>query len=76
MSSRNLMLIFAPFAAIFGLIYYLKLRKRTHTEVMIKNLIIYPIKSLRGVQVNQLTINKHGASYGQFRDRSLRENLI
>lgn len=51
------------------LIYYLVRRRRQYQKVAkISKLLIYPVKSMNGVEVNSLTINKV-SSHGKYKDR-------
>ncbi|CAG2163332.1 unnamed protein product [Oppiella nova] len=45
-------------------------RKHFVKVCKVKKLFIYPIKGVKGVEVNQLEITKYGVKYGSFRDRS------
>lgn len=43
---------------------------RSSRSVRVKKLIIYPIKSLQGIEVNEMEITATGSKYGIFHDRS------
>ncbi|CAG2168667.1 unnamed protein product [Oppiella nova] len=55
-----------------SLLYYLYRKTRNNYVKVcnVKKLFIYPIKAVKGVQVNQLEITKYGVKYGPFTDRS------
>lgn len=36
----------------------------------VKKLVVHPIKSCRGIEVDQVTVTKTGVQYGLFRDRA------
>lgn len=42
---------------------------RTNRIVCVKKLVIYPVKSLRGIEVDELEITSTGSMYGIFHDR-------
>lgn len=69
--SRGLIFALACLVA-GGLMVYSLSRKKRHWNqeaARIKKLIIYPIKSVPGVEVDCLLVAKTGVSYGDFNDR-------
>ena len=46
-------------------------RRRNYVKnvAKVKKLIFYPIKSLQGIEVNELEVTQSGVRYGEFRDR-------
>ncbi|XP_054168416.1 mitochondrial amidoxime reducing component 2-like [Oppia nitens] len=66
--------VLLPVLLLFGLsgalIYAISRKKRDYKEVAkVIKLIIYPIKSLPGIEVNEVTITKSGLKSGPVRDR-------
>ena len=64
--------VIGVFTLITGGIYYMiaSNRKRNYEKVAkVLKLIIYPVKSLPGIQVNELEITKSVPQFGPFRDR-------
>ncbi|XP_054153440.1 mitochondrial amidoxime reducing component 2-like [Oppia nitens] len=55
-----------------SLLYYIytKTRKNFVKVCNVKQLFIYPIKAVKGVEVPHLEITKYGVKYGVFKDRS------
>ncbi|CAG2105123.1 unnamed protein product [Medioppia subpectinata] len=71
----NIVLSSALLFAITGALVYAvrKATKRHRNYVKVAKvckLIVYPIKSLPGVEVDRLDVTIHGSAYGPFRDRS------
>ena len=54
-----------------GIIYMIRSnRSRKYVKVAkVFKLIIYPVKSLPGIEVNEVDITKSGIKFGPFRDR-------
>ena len=56
-----------------SLLYYVYRKSRQNFEKVckVKKLFIYPIKAVKGVEVDRLEITKYGVKYGVFKDRSV-----
>ena len=48
---------------------YKRRRIYIKTTAKITKLIIYPVKSLQGVEVDELEVTRSGVRYGEFKDR-------
>lgn len=63
---------------ISGTLFYFWQRKKYKLNFVpngkVKKLLIYPVKALRGVEVESLEITNNVVKYGHFRDRSLTFN--
>lgn len=73
MVSTNIAIVAAVATALIGasVLWAIKRKKlvwRPNVAV-IKQLFIYPVKSLGGIEVGRLEFTKNGAKYGNFRDR-------
>jgi len=68
-------LILTTFVSTVLVAYYLIKRKYLYAKDYVnvgkvQKLVIHPIKSCKGVEVDQVTITKTGVKYGHFRDRA------
>ncbi|CAG2173353.1 unnamed protein product, partial [Oppiella nova] len=74
MKSSNIIILSGlAFCAISGaLLYVVRHQTRRHylNAAKIVKIIIYPVKSLPGIEVNEATVTKSGLKCGLFRDRS------
>ena len=54
-----------------GIVYMISSNRRRNYRKVAKvvKLIIYPVKSLPGIEVNELDVTKSGVKFGPFRDR-------
>ena len=60
-----------------SLLYYWYRKRHTFVSVCkVKKLIIYPIKALKGIEVNHLEITENVCKYGKFKDRSVYRLVI